>query len=152
MTAPGFSRQELEEEQLQDAIIARNAKALAPRSPSYNAEQLALIKKTLTTDLTDHEFALFIEVAKRTGLDPFRRQIYAIKRSGKVAHQTSIDGFRVLAQRSGEYEGQTPPFWCGPDGKWVDVWLAPGKPAAAKVGVYRKGFKEPVWGVARFSS
>jgi phage recombination protein Bet len=116
------------------------------------AEQLALIKKTLAPDLSDNELALFGEVAKRTGLDPFRRQIYAIKRSGRVTFQTGIDGFRVIAQRSGRYEGQGPTQWCGEDGTWVDVWLSKEPPAAAKVAVYRAGFREPTWGVAKYAS
>ena len=118
----------------------------------YTSESLQTLKTTLAKDLTDGEFALFVEVAKRSRLDPFRKQIYAIKRSGRVTFQTSIDGFRVIAARTGAYEGQVGPFWCGPDGNWRDVWLEKGPPAAAKIGVWRKGFKELVWGIARYQS
>jgi phage recombination protein Bet len=120
--------------------------------PGPGPIDLDLLKRTVCTDLSDSEFLLFAEVARRSGLDPFRRQIYAIKRSGKVSHQTSIDGFRVIAQRTGDYAGQRGPFWCGADGQWVDVWLGEKPPTAAKVGVIRKGFAEPLWGVARFAS
>ncbi len=117
-----------------------------------NTDQLALLKRTLATDLTDNEFALFAEVCNRLQLDPFRRHIYAIKRGGRMTIQTGIDGFRAVASRSGEYEGQAGPFWCGEDGVWRDAWLTKEPPKAAKVGVYRRGFREPVWGVARFDS
>jgi phage recombination protein Bet len=96
--------------------------------------------------------AAFLQQCARTGLDPIARQIYCIERAGKWQIQISIDGARLVAQRSGEYRGQTPAQWTGDGREWFDVWLFETPPAAARVGVYREGFAEPLYAVARWSS
>lgn len=92
----------------------------------------------------------YFHICQTTGLDPFKRQIHLIERQGKFTPQTSIDGFRIIRDRSGVYDGDET-FWCGDDGVWTDAWLKPEPPTAAKFVLYVKGRSKPVTAVARWS-
>lgn len=125
----------------------------------WGRERIELIKRTYCKGASDDELALFVATCRRTGLSPEARQIFAVKRRENVdgswidvmSTQTSIDGYRLIAQRSNEYAGQVAKQWCGEDGRWVDVWLKATPPAAARAGVYRTGFAEPLTAVATYA-
>lgn len=113
--------------------------------------QLALVKRTVAADCNEVEFDLFMAVAQSKGLDPFTKQISAIvfnkdkadKR--KMAIITTIDGFRVIAERTGQYhpDDDEPEFTCDPEIKGP---LNPLGLVKAKVKVFKDG--RPAPGVA----
>ncbi|HEX3803147.1 MAG TPA: phage recombination protein Bet [Solirubrobacteraceae bacterium] len=122
--------------------VVRNGNGAGLVMRTLTEEQIGLVKRTILQPknrvATDDELALFIGQCERTGLDPFARQIYGIyrKQDGreKMTIQTGIDGFRLIAQRSGTYAGQDGPFWLDDTGQWHASW--PKKtpaPVAAKV-------------------
>jgi phage recombination protein Bet len=118
----------------------------------WTQEQTQLISSTIAPGCTSDELKLFAYACQRTGLDPFSKQIYAIKRGGKLTIQAGIDGLRSIAERSGELDGSAT-FWIGDaeGSQWSDVWLGSKPPAAAKTIIYRKGCSHSFVGVARYA-
>ena len=133
-----------------------------PTGVVFDQEKIELIKRTIARGASDDELALFIEQCRRTGLDPFARQIYSVRRKQwnqqsrqyeeTQVIQVSIDGFRLIADRTHKYAGQVGPWWCGPDGEWKEVWLSDQPPVAAKVGVLRHDFHQPLFAIALYKS
>lgn len=129
--------------------------------PAINqSEVTAFVKDQIMAGASDAELQAFLMVARATGLDPMRRQVFAVKRAVRQrdgsyrdqwSTQCSIDGFRAIAESSGDYEGQAGPFWCGADGVWKDVWISNVPPMASRVGVWRKGFRDPLYRVATWA-
>jgi len=87
------------------------------KSQSFTPEQVQLLKRTVCKDATDDEFAVFLNVCKKVQLDPFAKQIYAVKYKGNLTAQTSIDGLRLIADRTGRYApGKAPTYTYDKDG------------------------------------
>lgn len=109
----------------------------------WTDQQLAALRQLGVDANSQGDLAVFFHQAQRSGLDPFKREIYMITRKGKPTIQTGIDGFYKIADRVSRATGGTwgisETLWCGQDGQWADVWLQSGPPAAAKVTLERNG-------------
>lgn len=122
-------------------------------------QEINIFKKSFAPKATAAEWELFLYTCEAYGLSPLKRQIYLVSRwdneakGYKATPQISIDGLRLLAQRTKEYEGRVGPFWCDDNNRWFDVWLDLEKmPRAAVVGVWRKNFRQPLFGVVNFEA
>lgn len=155
----------LAEEQTRRRVAEEKIKQIEGEGKMQNLQQqeitrekIELWKRTYCKGANDDELALFLNTCRRTGLAPEARQICMVKRYNSKEERDemtvtpTIDGFRLVAERTGKYAGQTAPEWCGGDGKWVDVWLSDEPPLAARVGVLHRDFKSPMWGVAKYNS
>ncbi|HIK40407.1 phage recombination protein Bet [Thermoleptolyngbya sp. M55_K2018_002] len=128
----------------------------------WSSSQIQLIKSQLITKggdkdpgPSDDELAYYWNVCKVTGLSPFRRQIYAIRRwdkglgGYKMAIQVGIGGLRAIASRTGQYAGSDEPLF--DEGLSAYEMKRQGRsPVAAKVTVYRLlgGVRCPFVGIA----
>lgn len=88
-------------------------------------------------NLTDQEKMLFLEIAKQSNLNPFKREIFVIKYKGKSEdHFSIITAYNVYIKRA-ELTGLL-------DGWNVnEIYDNKGKLTGAKIIIYRKDFTHP---------
>lgn len=137
-------------ENLPAAAGASTGLVITNDQTEFTPAQLSALKQLGIEDAPQGDLDVFFHQAKRTGLDPFAKQIYMIGRKTKTGGyrgeperwetkwtiQIGIDGFRLTGQRLAEAQGLDRPVpsrqFCGHDGQWTEVWLGDGPPAAAK--------------------
>jgi len=118
--------------------------AAAPLLDYSDPEMVKTLKATVALGATDAEFAMFAGLAKSTGLNPFKREIWFIKTPGytkkdgtrtdaKVQIMTGILGFLAIANSHPQYDGMECDVERGKDGK----------PVKAVAKVYRKDRRFP---------
>lgn len=116
---------------------------------TFTPAQEELIRTSFMPGATQEEAGALLEVARLRGLNPFLKQIHFVKRTAQRdgryvevwAFQVGIDGFRAIAERTGQYDGQDEIVTLeGPDGL----------PVASRCVVYRKDRTRPIIATARF--
>jgi len=121
-------------------MTSDESKAVVAFEPDkLTAQELQTLKATFAKDATNEEFGMFLEVCKFAGLNPFLRQVHFVKRGGIGTIQTGIDGYRTMAEETGEYAGQEEPVY---------VYNEDGSLKTATVRVYRKGWEHPTGATA----
>lgn len=134
------------------------------RPSGLTPAQVDLITRTICKGADPDELSLFLSVCNRTGLDPFLRQLHAVfrydKQTGRnvMSIQVGIDGYRLLADRTGAYAGSDEPLYEEDAGDFplkatVTVWRLVGGlrcpfTASARWNEYKA--PGPMWGKMPF--
>ena len=160
-------QQHTPEEKKEIQVIERifEAKEIAPSDAfgKLNRQQVDLIKRTVAKGASDDELKLFIQVCKGANLNPFLRQAHLVpfwdSKEGveRRAIIVGIDGFRAVAESSGQYAGNDDPIFEGENemsftgyDKKQNKLTVPGK---ATVSVYKvvEGQRYPFTATARWT-
>lgn len=124
-----------------------NELAISTQGARFTEQHQQIILDTVLSGASKEEAGVLLAVAKARNLNPLLGEIHFVKRWDSAkgrevwAFQVSIDGLRVIAERTGEYDGQDEP----------EEVIENGKVAAVKVRVYRKNVSRPFVGVARMA-
>jgi len=125
---------------------------LAPRV--FDKSHARILRKTHCADWQEHIFDEYVARLEAIQLSPFMDQIKGLQKWNKKDNKhylqvmMMMDGYRSLAERTGLYGGQGPTLWTNDGNNWFEAWCDKGPPKAARVAVYRHGWKHPVIGVA----
>ena len=97
------------------------------------------------TNLNDNQMNMFVEIAGAFGLNPFKREIYAVKYGDKFNIITGYEVYIKRAERSGKLAGWN----CKVEGRGDDM--------TATITIYRKDWQYPFthtvyWGEAKGDS
>lgn len=132
--------------------------AIHAEQTEFTEQQLNLLEHMGVKDAPPGDLQVFFYLSKRSGLDPFARQIHMIgrKQDGRTKYtvQTGIDGYRLVARRAADHARHAlsigAPEWCDENGQWRTAWSHSrwGYPLAARITVTRAG--EQFVGVANF--
>lgn len=105
-----------------------------------DSKVIQTIKRTVAQGATDEEFAIFAELCRSTGLNPFKREAWFIKTNNRAQIMTGLNGYLAIANRHPQFDGMEIEYlW---DGQTL---------RAAVCKVYRKDRKFPSTATALMS-
>lgn len=128
--------------------------------------QMALLKRTVAKGSSDDELMLFLNICRGAQLNPFLHQAHFVpfwdSKAGEERRAiiVGIDGFRSIAESSGNYAGNDDPAFQGEEDMEVEVWQGKDKvkkkisyPKQATVTVYKivGGLRNAFTATARWS-
>lgn len=143
----------------------------------FSPEELTAFREELFPGFSDTQFNLAISECKRRNLVPGQHIYFQLRNAKewdptlgasvatkKLTKVTTIDAFRLISQRTGEYAGQGKAkfYYLDTDNApsivseiplpHPELANTPREPWACSVPIYRKGFIEPVEVVCRFDA
>jgi phage recombination protein Bet len=133
--------------------------ALRDDQSYWTERQAASLRALGIKDASVGDMTVFMHYCLRTGLDPFARQVYMIKRRtwdsdlreyvDRQTIQTGIDGFRVIRDRAARRDAVSVEFedtiWYDADGHGTTEWLTSDLPVACRVVLLKDGYRFPAF-------
>ncbi len=121
-------------------------------------EVIKTLQATVAQGLTTPEFMLFVEHCKGTGLNPFKKEVWAIKGKGyqnnrgewvegKLQIMTGVNGFYAIANNHPLFDGLETGF-VGVNGEYLPMTYPKQDYIGAWCKVYRKDRRIPIEAVA----
>lgn len=81
----------------------KNGQALVQKS--IWDSQITEIRNAFAPELNDTQFTMFVELGRSLQLNPFKREIWAVKYKDQVSVFVGRDGYRKVAQEQADYNG-----------------------------------------------
>lgn len=98
------------------------------------------LKNTVAQGLTDPEFMLFAQLCRSSGLNPFKKEVWAIKAGGRLQVMVGVNGYWTIANSHPQFDGYEEDIEVDEAGNPIKAWCK----------IYRKDRKFPSMGVAIF--
>lgn len=138
---------------MSNTSLAVSPRRTAPMTWEPTKAEINIVRNNICNGMNDHQLSFCLNFSKTVGLNPIKRQIFFLKQNikdkktnqwyTKITPYVSLDGYRVIAHRSGRFDGVEGPFWIGTDGTEYDCLPADAECHAARYKVWVKGISRP---------